>query len=92
MKKATSGGNLDSNQCGNDANLDMLPLDFFFIYICQDPRIARAYTAQNKNKNALSSRLSRSASIRLHVEVRNGYGRARGVGAAPRRRRSNEAI
>ena len=39
-----------------------------------------------------TSRLSRSASVRVHVEVRNGYGRARGVGAAPRRRRSNETI
>ena len=39
-----------------------------------------------------SSRLSRSASVRIHVDVRKGHGRARGVGAAPRRRRSNEAI
>ena len=36
--------------------------------------------------------LSCSASVRLHVEVRHGYDRTRGVGAAPRRRRSNEAI
>ena len=39
-----------------------------------------------------TSRLSRSASVRVHVDVRNGHGRARGVGAAPRRQRSNEAI
>ena len=31
-----------------------------------------------------STRLTRSASIRVHVEVPNGQGRARGVGAAPR--------
>ena len=37
-------------------------------------------------------RLSRSAPIRVHVEVRNGHGKARGVAATPRRRRSNEAI
>ena len=37
-------------------------------------------------------RLSRSASARVRVEVRDGYGRARGVRAAPRKRRSNEAI
>ena len=39
-----------------------------------------------------TSRLSRSTSVRFHVEVRNGHGRARGVGVAPRSRRSNEAI
>ena len=39
-----------------------------------------------------SSRLSRSASVRVHVIVRNEHGRARGVGAAPRSRHSNEAI
>ena len=40
-----------------------------------------SYTAQNTKKKKRTSRLSRSASIRVHVEVRNGYGRARGVGA-----------
>ena len=39
-----------------------------------------------------TSRVSRSASVRVHVDVRNGHGRAWGVGAAPRRRRLNEAI
>ena len=37
-----------------------------------------------------TSRLSRSASIRVHVDGRNRHGRARGVGAAPRRRRSTK--
>ena len=36
-------------------------------------------------------RLCRSASVRVHVEVRNGYGRATGVWAASPWRRSNEA-
>ena len=84
MKKAWSGRNLD-------ANLEMLSFIYSFkLYICQDQRIARAYIAQNTKKSAL--RLSRSASIRVHVDVRNGYGRARGVGAGPRGQRSNEAI
>ena len=39
-----------------------------------------------------TSRLSRSASVYVYVDVWNGHGRARVVGAAPRRRRSNEAI
>ena len=80
-------------QFGNDANLEMLSLIYSFkLYICQDPRRVRAYTAQNTTKKKRTSRLSRSASIRFHVEVWNGYGRARGVGVVPRRRRSNEAI
>ena len=37
-----------------------------------------------------ASRLSRSASVRVHVDVGNGHGRAGGVEAAPRSRRSNE--
>ena len=45
-----------------------------------------------KYKKKRTSRLPRSASVRVHVKVRNGYGRARGVGAAPRRWRPNEAI
>ena len=61
------------------------------LYICQDPRIARAYTAQN-TKQAHFSLVSLSVYPRSRQCVRNGYGRARGVGAAPRRRRSNEAI
>ena len=91
MKKATPGKK-NRFEFGNDANLEMLPLIYSFkLYICQDPRIARAYTAQNTKKKR-PSRLSRSASIRAHVEVRDGYGRARGVGAAPRRQRSHEPI
>ena len=39
-----------------------------------------------------TSRLSRSASARVNVGERNGYCRARGVWAGPRRRRSNKAI
>ena len=39
-----------------------------------------------------TSRSSRSAPNRVHVEVRHGQDRARSVRAAPRRRRSNEAI
>ena len=66
-------------QFGNDANLEILSLVYSFkFYICQDPRIARAYTAQKK-KNALLVFSFRSESIPVHVEVRNGYGRARGV-------------
>ena len=90
MKKASLGRNLDSN-------LEMmiiwkccLLIYSFKLYICQDPRTARAYTSKIQKKR--TSRLSRSASIRVHVEVRNGYGGARGVRAAPRRRRSNEAL
>ena len=50
MKEASSGRNLD-------ANLEMMPvwkccpmIDSFKLYICQDPIIARAYTAQNAKK------------------------------------------
>ena len=54
----------------------------FKLYICEDPKIAQAYTAHNTKKKR-TCRLSRSASIRVHVEVRNEYDRATGVGAAP---------
>ena len=47
---------------------------------------------RSKSKILRTSRLSRPASNRVHVEVRNGQGRAGGVAATPRRRRSNEAI
>ena len=47
MKKASSGRNLD-------VNLDMMPIRkccpliySFKLFMCQDPRIARAYTARN---------------------------------------------
>ena len=39
-----------------------------------------------------TSRLSLLTPVRAGGLVRNGYGRARGVGAAPRRQRSNDAI
>ena len=45
-----------------------------------------------KSKKLRTSRLFRSAHVPDPGQVRNGYGRARGVWAAPRRRRSNEAI
>ena len=79
MKKASSGRNVDRCQFGNDANLEMLSLIYsFMLHVCQDPRIVRAYTAQNAKKKR-TSRLSRSASVRVHVDVRNGYSRARVV-------------
>ena len=60
MKKRTPGKKLDSN-------LEMLSLIYSFkLYICQDQIIARAYTAQNKNKKR-TSRLSRSASVRAFI-------------------------
>ena len=49
-----------------------------------------AYTAHNAKESALVVCLAQSVCV--HLEVRNGYGRARGVGAAPRRRRTHEAI
>ena len=45
---------------------------------------SRKITSSEYNSFATSP-LSRSVSIRVHVEVPNGEGRARGVGAAPRR-------
>ena len=63
------------------------------IQALQTSRYNRSLKITSSKYNIFAtSRLSRSASVRVHVEVRNGYGRARGVGAAPRRRRSNEAI
>ena len=50
------------------------------------------YRPKYKKNKKRFSRLSRSPSIRVHVEVPNGYGRTRGVGAAPRRGRSNQAV
>ena len=49
-------------------------------------------SASSKYNIFANSCLSRSAPIPDPGQVRNEYGRARGVGAAPRRRRSNEAI
>ena len=63
MKKASSGRNLD-------ANLETMPIWEMVslicplkLYICQDPRIYRAYTAQNTTKKnelpaCLAQRLS----------------------------------
>ena len=59
MKKATWGRNLD-------ANLEMMPIWKgcpLIFFSCQDPRIARAYTAQNTKKKSahlacLAQRLS----------------------------------
>ena len=59
--------------------------------ICQDPRICSG-VYRPKYKNLRTSRLSRSAHVPDPGQVRNGYGRARGVWAALRGRRSNEAI
>ena len=71
MKKPSLGRSLDVTS-------EMMPiwkccpLIFSFkLYICEDPRIARACTAQNTKKNR-TSRLSHLASIRVHVEVQNG--------------------
>ena len=83
MKNAWSGRNLD-------AKLEMLSLIHSFkLYIYQDPRISRAYTAQKKKKNTLLACLAQRLSA---LTSSCGMDRARGVGAAPRRRRSNEAI
>ena len=76
MKTASPGSNLD-------ANLEMLSVIYSFkLYICQDPRIARAYTAPPPKKKRTSG-LSRPASVRVHVAVWNRYVRVTDVGAAP---------
>ena len=71
MKIASSGRSLDSN-FGNYANLEMLSLDFFV----QALRMRRSKKSSGvyrlKYKRNRTSRLSRSASIRVHVEVQNG--------------------
>ena len=59
MKKASSGSNF-----GNDADFgNVVPYFSFKLCICQDPKIARAYTAQNTKKKSarvacLAQRLS----------------------------------
>ena len=71
---------------GNDANF------------VKHPGVADIKIQQNLRNSSstcgifATSRLSRSATVLVHVDVRNGHGRARGFGAAPRRRRSNEAM
>ena len=72
--------------------LEMMPI-LEIIQALQTSRYNRSLKVTSSKYNIFAtSRLSRSSSVRVHVEVRNGYGRARGVGAAPRKRRSNEAI
>ena len=51
-----------------------------------------AIKIEHFTKFLLDTRSSRSAPGRVHVDVQNGHGRAGGVGAAPRRRRSFQAI
>ena len=71
MKKTPSGRNLD-------ANLKMLPLIYSFkLYICQDPRIARAYTAQTTKKThfSLVSFSVYPRSRRSAERIRQGEGR-----------------
>ena len=71
MKKASSGRNLD-------ANLEVLSLIYSFkLYICQDPRIARAYTAQNTKQVhfSLVSLGIRPRSRRGAKRMRQGEGR-----------------
>ena len=66
---------------GNDANLEINVFSYVFPFklcICQDPRIARAYTAQNAFFLP-TSRLSCSAHEPVPGQVRNGYDRARDV-------------
>ena len=66
MKKATAGKK-SRFKFGNDANLEMLSLIYSFKrYICQDPRTARAYTAQNTKKNALLACHAQRPSARLY--------------------------
>ena len=72
-------------QFGNN----VVPYLFVQLYTCQDPKNSSGVYRPKKKKNALLACLAQRLSA---VEVRNGYGRATGVGAAPRRRRSNEAI
>ena len=70
----------------------MLSVDLF-VEALQMPRSKNSSGVYRpKYKKNRTSRLFLSAYIRVHVEVRSGYGRVRGVGASPRRRRSNEAI
>ena len=71
----------------------MFSLMFFSFKFCkcQDPRIVLG-VYRSKYKILGTSRLSRSAHVPDPGQVRNGYDRVRGVRAAPRRRRSNEAI
>ena len=62
MKKTSSERNFIC-QFGNDANLEILSLSYSFkLYICQYPRINRAYTAQNTEKSALLACLAQRLS------------------------------
>ena len=54
------------------------------IQACRRQRYNRSLNITSSEYNIFAiSRSPRSASARVHVEVRNGYGRAEGVGAAP---------
>ena len=50
---------------------------------CKSFRRCSRYDSTVFLKFLLDTRSSRSAPVRVHVDVRNGHGRARGVGAAP---------
>ena len=66
MKTASSGRNLD-------ANLEMLSLIYSLkLYISQDPRIARAYTAQSTKKMHFSL-----VSLSVYPRSRRGAARIR---------------
>ena len=72
MKKASSGINVNANLC-------MFSLIFsFMLYICQDLRIARAYTAETIQKKTYFSLISLSVyprSRRGAEQTRQGEGR-----------------
>ena len=66
---------------------------FEIIHALQTLRYSQNYRNSYSTRGIIATtRLSRLAPVRVHVDVRNGHGRANGVGAAPRRRRSNLAI
>ena len=65
MRKASSGRNLD-------ANLEMFSFDVFVqaLHMPRSKNSSGAFRPKYKKKRA--SRVSRSASIHVHVEVQNG--------------------
>ena len=71
MKKASPGRNLDAI-FGNDANLEMLSVDLFelALHMRRSKNSSGVYRPKYKKKR--TCRLSRSAAICVHVEVRNG--------------------
>ena len=76
MKKASSGRNRYA-KFGNDANLKCCPLVIRLssTYICQDPRIARAYTAHYSKKSSLLAFVS----LGVYPRSRRGAKRTRQV-------------